>query len=245
MTDKSTPLIELNAVVAELFRNWMAIVDLRIELEFCYTTDDPEAEPDPEYDKIDGYEISRVQCLDFGKAVFSNEGSIKVNRGFESADCFVSVMAPIYIELPELLQDIFRRHCASDIFEAKLDHIGLTSVLHIDGSYYYSLWAYLRKVITQLQLDAFTETLLRPNAAALAAELMPFLPWFDYAAVIAERMVNVKSRRKLIADMNLLLCYLSQGGKLNFAKMTSLCDVAGTLQPVRNLILARMPQLAA
>lgn len=245
MTEQSTPLIELNAVVAELVQKWMAIVNLRIELNFCYATIDPDAEPDPEYDTIDGYVISGMHFLGFGRAGLSNEGSIKVSKGFEPEECFISLMAPIYIELPNILQDIFRKHCTSDMFEANLNHIGLTSALHIEGSYYYSLWAHLSKVITQLQLDAFTETLIRPNAAALAAELKPFLPWFDYAAVVAERVVDATARKMLIADMNLLLCYLSRGGELNFAKMTSLCEVAGTLQPVRNLILTRMPQLAA
>jgi hypothetical protein len=40
-----------------------------------------------------------------------------------------------------------------------------------------------------------------------------------------------------------VLLYLSKGKSLHFAKMTSLCDVAGSLQPVRNLIQKKAPEL--
>ena len=239
MTDKSTPLIELNSVVAELVHKWMIIVDLDIELEYCFAGDDSD------YEEIIGYEIAHGYFPTFGEVKISNKGSIKQHRDIELIDSYAIVTAPIRLQLPKPLHDIFQKHCSSDMFDAELDHIGLTAVLHVDEIYQFTVQESFHKLMAHLRLDAFTETLLRPNAAELAADLKPFLPWFDYAAVVAERMVDVKSRRKLVADMNLLLCYLSQGGQLNFAKMTSLCDVAGTLQPVRNLILARMPQLAA
>lgn len=239
MTQHSTSLDHLNSVIEHLLRKWMIIVDLDIELEYCFGGDDSD------YEEIIGYEIAHGYFPTFGEVKISNKGSIKQHRDIELIDSYAIVTAPIRLHLPKPLHDIFQKHCSSDMFDAELNHIGFTAVLHVDEIYQFNVLALFHKLMAQLRLDAFTETLLRPNAAALAAELEPFLPWFDYAAVFAEQIDDDRSHMKLIADMNLLLCYLSQGGQLNFAKMTSLCDVAGTLQPVRNLILAKMPQLAA
>lgn len=241
MTQHSTSVDHLNTVIEQMFRKWMAIVELSTRFDFCFAIDDRTYE----YDRIERYKIDVLILPTFGDVTISNEGSIKIHRDIKPIDSYAVVTAPIRLQLPKPLHDIFQKHCSSDMLDAELDHIGFTAVLHVDEISQFTVWASLLRLMEQLRLDAFTETLLRPNAAALAAELEPFLPWFDYAAVFAKEMADNEHRLDLIADMNLLLCYLSQGGQLNFAKMTSLCDVAGTLQPVRNLILAKMPQLAA
>jgi len=181
----------------------------------------------------------------FGHVIIRNDGITEKFLDYETIDCFVIITAPLKIKLPNFLHDIFQKHYASEMFEAELDYIGLVAVMHFDCVDLYSIISYLSDAAKQVRLDAFTETMLRPNAEALIAELMPYMAWFDYAAVIAEQVYNDKRHEQLVADMNLLLSYLSQGGELDFAKMTSLCDVTGSLQPVRNLILSKMPELTA
>jgi hypothetical protein len=239
MSTQSTSVSELNAVVETLLRKWMTIVALDAEVSFICEDEDA----DPARDEIIEYDILYEQFLGFGEIKISNNGAVQVHIDRELIDRFVIVKAPAKIALPKPLHDIFRKHCSSELLEADLDHIGIVVEACFDVMYQYSITTYLSQVVNQIQLDAFTETVLRPNAAALVADLVPYLPWFDYAAVIADQLLEREPHAQLIADMDLLLCYLSQGGQLNFAKMTSLCDVAGSLKPVRSLILKNMPEL--
>ncbi len=241
MNAQATQLDHLNATVEQILRNWTVIVDYDVELCFHFAPD----EPNVSKDKITGYEISHSLVSGFGELTISNDGKIEERIDYAVIDTSVIITASMKVRFPKPLHDIFAKHCASEIFEADLDHIGLVAVLEFDHGYQFSIMSYLSKVVRQLQLDAFTETLLRPNIASLTAKLQPYLHWFDYAAALADDIVDETRRVQLIDDIELVLRYLSCGGDLNFAKMTSLCDVAGNLQPVRNLILTRMPGLAA
>jgi hypothetical protein len=97
--------------------------------------------------------------------------------------------------------------------------------------------------VVWLFLDAFTQTMLRPSAAVRIAELMPYVLWLDYAASLADRCADEKKHELLISDLRDICAYVSLGGQLSFAKLTSLCDIAGSLQPVRSLVHKNMSGL--
>ncbi len=149
------------------------------------------------------------------------------------------VAAQIKVILPKKLHEIFVENCSSELFEADLSHIGCVAVMHFDYLEQYSVMSYLSKAMKKVQLDAFTETLVRKNASILLEELATYVAWFNYGAFRANQMFDRTCRMELISDMNLIISHLSQGQYLSFSKMTSLCDVAGSLAPVRNLILSQ------
>ena len=81
------------------------------------------------------------------------------------------------------------------------------------------------------------------NAAALATELQIYAPWFRYGASIADQFEDEDKHALLIKHLRAICTYLDHGGDLNFTKLTSLCDVAGSLQPAVSLIQKKMPEL--
>jgi hypothetical protein len=230
---------QLNAVIEKILHNWMVIVKFYAEVDFCFASD----EPDLTRDEVIGYSIKSSFSGGFGKLVISDDGEISSWLKSDLGDHIKIITAPMNAHPPRPLLDIFLRHCSSEILDANLNHIGLVAVMHFEYHFQFYTSSYLENAARTIRLDAFTETMIRPSTAALMEDLMPYVPWFDYAAVLANNIVDKARRVQLIADMNLLLCYLSLGHNLNFPEMTSLCDVAGSLQPVRSLIQKKMPAL--
>jgi hypothetical protein len=102
---------------------------------------------------------------------------------------------------------------------------------------------YLHGAVRNIRLDAFSETVFRMNAAALAAELQVYAPWFRYAASIADQFEDKNKHALLSKHLSAICTYLDHGGELNCRKLTSLCDVAGSLQPAVSVIQKKMPAL--
>ena len=102
---------------------------------------------------------------------------------------------------------------------------------------------FLHGAVGDIRLDAFSETVFRTNSAALATELHLYAPWFRYAASLADQFVDDNKHALLIKHLRAICAYLGHGGELKFAKLTSLCDVAGSLQPAVSLIQKKMPEL--
>jgi hypothetical protein len=239
MNTSSETVYQLNALIGDVLKFWMAIVGFDVEVYFSFESEDA----NPVRDKVVGYEIAYNYYRDFGDLVIGDDGSVKEQIDHELNDRVIVITAQIKIYLPKALHNIFSMHCSSVIFDSDLDYIGCVAVMKFDYLYQYSVMSDFRNAVKEVQLDAFTETTLRPNAGALVEGLIPYLPWFEYAASLANQMFNSDSRTILIEDMNLVLRYLSLGHELNFSKVTSLCDVTGSLVPVRTLILSRMPSL--
>ena len=239
MSTSSVTTHQLNAVVEKILRNWMVIVKFYAEVDFCFASD----EPNLTRDEVVGYSVTSSYIDGFGKMIISDNGIINDCLGHNLSGYIKIITAPVHAHPPTPLLDIFLKHCSSDMLDAHVKDIGLVAVMHFDYLFQFYTSSYLNDATKAIRLDAFTETMIRPNAAALIEDLMPYVPWFDYAAVLAGDIVDEVRRVQLIADMNLLLRYLSLGHDLSFSKMTSLCDVAGSLQPVRNLIKKKMPAL--
>lgn len=230
---------QLNAILQKFLRSWAVIVDCDLELALSF-------EPDiknPSKDRIAGYHMSDSMWPGFGDLVIGDEGRFEERLGPEAGMSTFIVNAAMKVCFPRPVMAFFQKHAATDMFEHEFDHIGVSAVLEFDDPNDYIILSYLKNALRETKLDAFTETLLRPNAGSLLADLQPYLDWFEYGVTQVHVMSDATRREQLIDDLNLVLLYLSQGGSLNFAKLTSLCDVAGSLQPVRNLIRSKKPKL--
>lgn len=239
MNKRSAPISELNAVIEEILRLWSMIAEVDLELDLFTTSDDP----DPAKEEVTDYQIRSAVRPNFGDIEINDEGSIEQRIDHELNECALIITTAVKVYLPMPLHDIFAKHRSGELFEAEFNHLGFTAELRFDHVDEYIVMSYFINAVHQLRLDAFTETLLRPNATALMTELLPYIPWFKYAAALADQTDDSALRAQLIMDMNLVLAYLSKGGELNFAKLRSLCDVTGSLQPVFSLIVKNMPEL--
>lgn len=239
MNKHSTPISELNAAVDEILRLWSIIAEVDLEVDLFTTSDDH----DPAKEKIIEYQIRSTAHPNFGGIEISDEGTIEQRIDHELEECALIITTAVKVYLPTPLHDLFAKHRSGALFEAEFNYLGLTAELRFDHVDEYIVMSYFINAVHQLRLDAFTETLLRPNATALMTELLPYIPWFKYAAALADQTDDSALRAQLIMDMNLVLASLSKGGELNFAKLRSLCDVTGSLQPVFSLIVKNMPEL--
>jgi len=231
---------QLNAVLEKVLRNWAVIVDCDLELSLSF---EPDVE-NPSKDRIAGYDMWHSMWHGLGVLEIGDEGKFEERTDPMVGMLVFVVSAPMKIYFPRPFIDVFQRHAAYDMFEHELDHVGILTVLEFDGPHHYDMLSYLKNALREVKLDAFTETLLRPNVGSLLVDLQPYWDWFDYAASLSDSIYDIGRREQLINDLNLVLLYLYAGGNLNFSKLTSLCDVAGSLQPVRNLIQKDMPELA-
>lgn len=237
MNTSSSKIDQLNAIIFKMLQCLMNILNFEVELQCHFDSDGS----DHATSKAVAYNVISYCLPDFGDFLIKTNGSMEEQIDHELMECFMVITAPIEVQLPKPLHNIFVKHCSSVLFDSKLDYFGCVATMKFNFWDEDPVILLLSEAVKEIQLDAFTETTLRPNAAALIEDLIQYLPWFDYAASLANQMTDTTCRKGLIEDMNLLLHYLSFGYELNFAKMTSLCDVAGSLVPVRSLILSRLP----
>ena len=236
---QKSEISQLNIMMEKILRNWALIVECDLELSICYEPD----EHTPSKDTIASYDISRSLWAGIGDLTICDQGRIKKRVDSEIGVSTFRVEAATKVCFPAPMMELFRKHAASDTFETKLEHLGFVAVFEFHGYDSYEFFSYLHNALQEAKLDTFTETLLRPNAGSLLADLQPYGEWLEYAASLSDSIYDIARRERLIDDLHLVLLYLSQGGCLNFAKLTGLCDVAGSLQPVRNLIKKDMPEL--
>jgi hypothetical protein len=183
------------------------------------------------------------QCHDFGNCVIWDEGNIIVmnlpNHGGKAG----LISTSIRIEFPEPLKTVFEKHASSELFDHSCDYVGFDCKIDLHDVERFSLMMYLHGAVRNIRLDAFSETVFRTKSAALATELQLYAPWFQYAASLADQFLDDNKHALLIKHLRAICVCLGQGGELKFAKLTSLCDVAGSLQPAVSLIQKKMPEL--
>jgi hypothetical protein len=230
---------ELNEVIQRLVLSTMALVKLDAEFDFAFVDEDK----DPRQTEIASYEVSFGRFPGLCGFELSDAGKIREFRPSLDSPKEADVTATLWTEFVEPLQSILVRHVSADLFDVAPKHLSFQCTLHLPDVDHYFAHVCMARAVKDLRLDAFTETLLRPNANALMAELTPYLPWFDYAKQLAEQIRKDNHHTELIEDFSLLLWYLYQGGSFDYAKITRLCDFAGSLQPVRNLIMKQTPEL--
>jgi len=239
MINYSTGVTELNAVLDQMVRDWICIINL--DAEFCFTYNDDD--PNPYTSTITGFQADVFQCHDFGTCVIWDEGNITVmnlpNHGGRAG----LISTSIRIEFPEPLKTIFEKHVSNMLFDHSCDYVGFDCKIDLHDVERFSQMMYLHGAVRDIRLDAFSKTVFRTNAAALASELQLYAPWFRYAASLADQFVDDNKHALLIEHLRAICAYLGNGGALNCTKLTSLCDVAGSLQPVVALIQKKMPEL--
>ena len=81
-----------------------------------------------------------------------------------------------------------------------------------------------------------SDTMLRSSYAQIYSEMEEFQRWIGFAAVMHEGMIDYQNAERLQKHLNIILEYVGNGRTLPFEKLTTLCDVAGSLQPVVSLI---------
>ena len=239
MNNHSTGVTELNAILAQIVRDWICIINL--DAEFCFTYNDDD--PNPYTSTITGFQADVFQCHDFGNCVIWDEGNITVMNLPKHGGMAGVISTSIRIEFPEPLKTIFDKYASSELFDHSCDYLGFDCKIDLHDVERFSQMMYLHGAVRDIRLDAFSETVFRTNAAALASELQLYAPWFRYAASLADQFVDDNKHALLIKHLRAICTYLGRGGELKFAKLTSLCDVAGSLQPVVSLIQKKMPEL--
>lgn len=228
----------LNATVKKIYYSMATLLDASVEIgvELISETT-PNGQPQT---RIWNDQIVQRR----GPCVFRTNGDLTILQHRKDGRCHdFEIRVHVLMVLRPELQKYFDKWTSQDLLETASHKIGFNIVLaghcHDDCSEFVWLHSDTRK----LELDALSETLLRANADALVSDLQPYVGWCDYVEDLSSRIVEEKRRDQLIQDFTLILRYISMGNRLNFAAMTSLCDVAGSLKPVRSLILKRMPEL--
>jgi hypothetical protein len=239
MNNHSTGVTELNAVLDQMIRDWMCIINL--DAEFCFSYDDDD--PNPYTSTITGFQADVFQSHDFGNCVIWGEGSLTVINLSDHGGKAGLISTSIRIEFPEPLKTIFQKHASKEIFDHSCDCVGCDCEIDLPDVERFSLMMYLHGAVRDIRLGAFSETVFRTNAAALATELQIYAPWFRSGASIADQFEDEGKHDLLIKHLRAICTYLDYGGELNCRKLTSLCDVAGSLQPVVSLIQKKMPEL--
>ena len=239
MNVQDRPIQKLNAFLEKIVRDWMCVINLDAEFSFGYNDDDPH----PNWSEITAYEVELRSFSNFGSCAISESGQITVKRT-RSGRNHSSIIAPhVRIVFPQQIMDIFDQYVSQELIVTKEKYLGFNCKIPLNDVDHSSALTLLGGSVRDLRLDAFTETQFRPNAVSLINALQLYADWFDYAAVLADNMMDEERHMSVVRDLDLVFTYLGKGGQLSFAKMTSLCDVAGSLQPVRNLIQTKMPEL--
>ena len=239
MSNQNTSVSALNAVLDQIVRDWISIVNLDVEFCFAYDDDDP----NPYTSDISGYQADAFNFADFGSCVVDDEGPIAVtscpNLGRKTA----TISTSIRVNFPEPLMRIFKHHVSREIFEHPFEYVAFNCKIDLPDVERYCVMMYLSGSVHNIRLDAYSETVLRKNASALRAALEPYGLWFKFAAYLADDLVDDNKRALLIKHLRAICSYLECNGDLNFAKMTTLCGVAGSLQPAVSVITKKMPEL--
>lgn len=225
---------QLNTAVASIYNAMTAISDVDAVFWFDEHAQDQST--------VSGELVEILISEPFGDFRFGRVQRIVIPSGAGPGDNF-SAQLPCFIVLPDVLQNIFVRYAQNELFDVPFEHLGLA----IELSVYWASDDYeyvpLNASTARVRMDGSTEAYFRARAPELLAELTPYLEWMKYFEHMASQLMQPKPRQWLIADANMTLAYLYAGGSLNVSKLTSLCDVAGSLQPVRNLIRKDMPEL--
>lgn len=226
---------QLNTAVATIYNAMTAISDA--DAVFCFH------EHGQDESIVSGEFIEILVAEPFGDFSFGQSQRIVILSGIRRGGNF-SVQLPCFVVLPDVLQNIFLSHAQNELFDVPFERLGLAIELSVYWSFDDHEYVPLNASTAGVSMDGFTEAYFRARAPELLVELAPYLEWMQYFEHMASELIEPERRQRLIADANMILAYLYAGGTLNFAKLTSLCDVAGSLQPVRNLIQKDMPELA-
>jgi hypothetical protein len=239
MNNQNSAVMELNAVLEKLVQHWICIIN--VDVEFCFTYDDDN--PNPYTSTINGYQADAYHLDDFGSCCVDDEGPITVTSWPNLGGRTASISTSIRVNFPDPLMQIFKYHVSQELFEHPFEYIAFDCKIDLPAVESYSLMMYLHGSIRDIRLDAYSETVLRPNASALIAALEPYAFWFKYAAYLADRFEDENERALLIKHLRAICTYLERSDDQSFAKMTSLCSIAGSLQPAVSLIQKKMPEL--
>lgn len=228
----------LNATIGKIYYSMATLLDASVEIGIeLMSGTTPEGQPQI---KIWHDQIAQLR----GPCVFRTTGDLTILKHRKDGHCndFVIRVHVLMVLRPEL-QQYFDKWISQDLLETTSHKIGFYVVFagHCHDGFSDCLW--LHSETRKLELDALSETLLRANASALVCDLQPYIEWCDYVEDLSLDVVEENRRDQLIQDFTLILRYISSGNHLNFSAMTSLCDVAGSLKPVRSLILKHMPKL--
>lgn len=226
---------QLNAAVATIYKAITAIMDAEAVFEFETDVSDPSV--------AKGQFVEIVVWKHFGDLDFGSTHRIVCPTGACPGGNFL-VQLPCFVLLPRVLKNIFAKYAQHALFDVPFARLGLALELSVYWSSDDHEYVPLNSAMKHVTLNAFTESYFRHQAQDLVAELAPYLNWLQYFEYLASGEMECERRQWLIADANKILAYLYEGGTLNFVKLSSLCDVAGSLQPVRNLIEKNMPNLA-
>ena len=225
---------QLNTAVATIYNAMTAISDA--DAVFCFH------EHDQDESTVFGEFIEILVAEPFGDFSFGQSQRIVIPSGIRRGGNF-SVQLSCFVVLPDVLQNIFVSHAQNELFDVPFERLGLAIELSVYWSFDEYEYVPLNASTTHVCMDGFTESYFRARLPELLLELAPYLEWMRYFEHISSELMESERRQRLIADANMILAYLYEGGTLNFAKLTSLCDVAGNLQPVRNLIQSKRPEL--
>jgi hypothetical protein len=239
MNNQSTGVSELNAVLEKLVQNWIAIINVDAEFCFCYGDDDP----DPYTSNVTGYQADAYHFNGFGSCSVDDKGPITVTSWPNLGGRTAVISTSIRVNFPDPLMQIFKHYVSEQLFEHPFEYIAFSCKIDLPAVESYSLMMYLNGSIRDIRLDAYSETVLRQNASELIAALEPYAFWFEYAAHLAVRLEDEKEHALLIAHLRAICTYLDRSDDQNFAKMTSLCSIAGSLQPAVSFIQKKMPEL--
>lgn len=239
MNNHSTGVTELNAVLEKLVQHWICIIN--VDVEFCFTYDDDD--PNPYTSTINGYQADAYHLDDFGSCCVDDEGPITVTSWPNLGGRTASISTSIRVNFPDPLMQIFKHHVSQELFEHPFEFIAFDCKIDLPYVERYSITMYLSGSVRDIRLDAYSETVLRKNASALIAALEPYALWFEYAAYLADQFVEEDKHAFLIKHLRAICEYLDHSGDLSFAEMTTLCGVAGSLQPAVSLIQKKMPEL--
>lgn len=239
MNTQSIGVTQLNAVLERLVRNWIRIVNLDAEFCFCYDDD----VPNPYMSDIVGYQADAYHFDDFGSCSVDDEGPITVTNWPNLGGRTAIIATSIRMHFPDPLMQIFQHHVCQELFEHPFEYITFNCKIDLPDVERFSITMYLKGAVRDIRLDGYSETVLRKNASELIAALEPYALWFEYAAYLADGFEDEGKHVLLIQELRTICAYLGSSGDLSFAKMTSLCGIAGSLQPAVSLIQKKMPGL--
>ena len=140
------------------------------------------------------------------------------------------------IKLPKPLMDIFESHYANPLFENVQFMLSGRAELCVERDYRCYMMNYLAQALLEFEFDEMSDTMLRSSYAQIYSEMEEFQRWIGFAAVMHEGMIDYQNAERLQKHLNIILEYVGNGRTLPFEKLTTLCDVAGSLQPVVSLI---------
>ena len=205
MKDQNTSLSALNAVLDQIVRDWISIVNLDVEFCFAYDDDDP----NPYTSAISGYQADAYNFADFGSCVVGDEGPIAVTSWPNLGGKTAIISTSIRVNFPEPLMRIFKHHVSQELFEHPFEYVAFDCKIDLPDVERYSIMMYLSGAVRNIQLDAYSETVLRKNASALMVALEPYALWFEFAAHLADDLEDANKRALLIKHLRVICAYSS------------------------------------